>query len=80
MLCALSGGLIYIVQAYLAQWVFPDWRSLLGREDVATADVMKFIGGDFLNSFFTAVYVSSAFVCATAGQAGVARRRRVAVA
>jgi putrescine importer len=73
MLCALFGGLVYIVQAYLGQLVFPDWRSLVGREDVASADVMKFIGGDFLNSFFTAVYVSSAFACAMASQASVAR-------
>jgi amino acid transporter len=72
-LCALFGGLVYIVQAYLGQLVFPQWQSLVGREDVASADVMKFVGGDFLNSFFTAVYVSSAFACAMASQASVAR-------
>jgi putrescine importer len=72
-LCALFGGLVYILQAYLAQLVFPQWQSLVGREDVASADVMKFVGGDFLNSFFTAVYVSSAFACAMASQASVAR-------
>jgi putrescine importer len=73
MLCALFGGLVYIVQAYLGQLVFRDWHSLVGREDVASADVMKFIGGSSLNSFFTAVYVSSAFACAMASQASVAR-------
>jgi amino acid transporter len=72
-LCALFGGLVYILQAYLGQLVFPQWQSLVGREDVASADVMKFVGGDFLNSFFTAVYVSSAFACAMASQASVAR-------
>jgi putrescine importer len=73
MLCALFGGLVYILQSYLGQLVYPDWESLVGREDVASADVMTFIGGDFLNSFFTAAYVASAFACAMASQASVAR-------
>ena len=73
LLCALFGGLVYIVQSYLGQLVYPSWQKLIGREDVASADVMKFIGGNFLNSFFTAVYVSSAFACAMASQASVAR-------
>jgi putrescine importer len=73
LLCALFGGLVYILQAYLAQLVFPRWQTLVGREDVASADVMKFVGGGSLNSFFTAVYVSSAFACAMASQASVAR-------
>jgi amino acid transporter len=73
LLCALFGGLIYIVQAYLGQLVFPRWQSLAGHEDVASAEIMKFVGGGSLNSFFTAVYVSSAFACAMASQASVAR-------
>jgi putrescine importer len=72
-LCALAGGTVYIVQAYLGQLVYPDWQSLVGHEDTAAAEVMKFVGQDFLNSFFTAVYVSSAFACAMASQASVAR-------
>jgi putrescine importer len=72
-LCALAGGLVYILQAYLGQLVFPDWQSIADRQDTASADIMKFVGKDFLNSFFTAVYVSSAFACAMASQASVAR-------
>ena len=34
---------------------------------------MKSIGGDFLNSFFTAAYVPGAFACAMASQASVSR-------
>jgi len=34
---------------------------------------MTFIGGDFLNSFFTAAYVAGAFACAMASQASVSR-------
>ena len=40
---------------------------------MASADVMKSIGGDFLNSFFTAAYVAGCFACAMASQASVSR-------
>jgi len=73
MLCAIAGGLIYIFQAYLGQLAFPNFASFADRQDVASADVMKAIGGDFLNSFFTAVYVSACFAGAMAAQASVAR-------
>lgn len=73
LLCALAGGAVYIFQSYLAHLAFPDWRSLVGQEDVASADVMKEIGKDFLNSFFTAAYVAGAFACAMASQASVSR-------
>jgi amino acid transporter len=72
-LCALVGGLVYIFQSYLGHLAFPDWRSFGDRQDVASADVMTAIGGDFLNSFFTAAYIAGAFACAMASQASVAR-------
>src|SRR3954454_16919231 len=72
-LCALAGGLVYIFQSYLGQLAFPNFASFADRQDVASADVMKAIGGDFLNSFFTAAYVAGAFACAMASQASVAR-------
>jgi putrescine importer len=73
LLCALVGGLVYIFQSYLAQLAFPDIASFEDHQDVASADVMKAIGGDFLNSFFTAAYVAGAFACAMASQASVSR-------
>jgi amino acid transporter len=73
MLCAIAGGLIYIFQSYLGHLAFPDFASFADRQDVASADVMTAIGGDFLNSFFTAVYVSACFAGAMAAQASVAR-------
>lgn len=72
-LCALAGGLVYIFQSYLGHLAFPDWRSFGDHQDTASADVMKFIGEDFLNSFFTAAYVAGAFACAMASQASVSR-------
>jgi putrescine importer len=73
LLCALFGGLVYIFQSYLGHLAFPDWRSFGDHQDVASADVMESIGGDFLNSFFTAAYVAGAFACAMASQASVSR-------
>jgi putrescine importer len=72
-LCALVGGLVYIFQSYLGHLAFPDWRSFGGHQDTASTDVMKFIGKDFLNTFFTATYVAGAFACAMASQASVSR-------
>jgi amino acid transporter len=72
-LCALAGGLVYIFQSYLGHLAFPNHAAFKNHQDVASADVMKGIGGDFLNSFFTAAYVAGAFACAMASQASVSR-------
>ena len=73
MLCAIVGGGVYIFQSYLGHLAFPDYGIFADRQDVASADVMTAIGGDFLNSFFTAAYVSACFACAMASQASVSR-------
>ena len=73
MLCALIGGGVYIFQSYLAQLAFPDFSVFADHQDVASTDVMTAIGGDFLNSFFTAAYVAACFACAMASQASVSR-------
>ena len=73
LLCALVGGLVYVFQSYLGHLAFPDWMSFSDNVDAASADVMTEIGGDFLNSFFTAAYVAGAFACAMASQASVSR-------
>ncbi len=73
MLCALIGGTVYIFQSYLGHLAFPDFGLFAESQDVASAEVMTSIGGDFLNSFFTAVYVSACFACAMASQASVSR-------
>jgi amino acid transporter len=73
LLCALAGGLVYIFQSYLGHLAFPDHAAFEDHQDVASADVMEGIGGDFLNSFFTAAYVAGAFACAMASQASVSR-------
>jgi amino acid transporter len=72
MLCTFISGGLYLLQSYAGHLIFPDYTQF---ESVATAgtDVMKATGGDLLNSFFTAVYVASAFASAMASQASVSR-------
>ncbi len=73
LLCTLAGGVLYIIQSYAGHLVFPDFNAFADNQDVASADVMTFTGGDLLNTFFTATYVAGAFACAMASQASVSR-------
>jgi putrescine importer len=73
LLCTLAGGALYVLQSYLGQLVFPDFSLFGDHQDVASTDVMKFTGGDFLNTFFTAAYVAGCFASAMAAQASVSR-------
>jgi amino acid transporter len=72
MWCTVLGGVLYIVQSFLGQLAFPAYW-LFGSPDVATVDVMRHVGGDFLDSFFTAAYVGGCFASALASQASVSR-------
>ncbi|WP_022928016.1 APC family permease [Patulibacter americanus] len=72
MLCTVIGGGLYLLQSYAGHLVFPDYTTF-ESVDTAGTDVMKATGGDLLNSFFTAVYVASAFASAMASQASVSR-------
>lgn len=72
LLCTVVGGALYILEAYIGHLVFPDY-TVFSSVDVATVDVMKHVGGDLLNSFFTAAYVAGCFASALASQASVSR-------
>ena len=72
LLCAGVAGAFYILQSYLGHLVFPDFARF-ESVDLATVDVMKSVGGDFLNTFFISAYVAGCFACALAGQASVSR-------
>ena len=71
-LCTLVGGLIFIVLAYFAGLVFPDYQHFTDA-DTASLDVMKRIGGTALYAFFTAAYIAGSFASAMASQASVSR-------
>jgi amino acid transporter len=72
MLCTLVGGLLFIVTAYVAALVFPDFQHFTNT-DSAPLDVMTRIGGGALFTFFTAAYIAGSFASAMTSQASVAR-------
>ncbi|GAA1449210.1 APC family permease [Leifsonia poae] len=72
MLCTLAGGLLFIVTAYIAGLVFPDYANFTDL-DSAPLDVMTRIGGSALFTFFTAAYIAGSFASAMTSQASVAR-------
>lgn len=71
-LCTLVGGLLFIVTAYVAGLVFPDFTNFTDT-DSAPLDVMTRIGGGTLFTFFTAAYIAGSFASAMTSQASVAR-------
>lgn len=71
-LCTLVGGLLFIVTAYVAGLVFPDFANFTDT-DSAPLDVMTRIGGGALFTFFTAAYIAGSFASAMTSQASVAR-------
>lgn len=71
-LCTLIGGLLFIITAYLAGVVFPDYENFT-NVDAAALDVMSRIGGAALFTFFTAAYIAGSFASAITSQASVAR-------
>jgi len=72
LLCTLAGGLLFIVTAYIAGLVFPDYAHFTDT-DSAPLDVMTRIGGGALFTFFTAAYIAGSFASAMTSQASVAR-------
>lgn len=72
LLCTLAGGLLFIVTAYVAGLVFPDYKNFTDL-DSAPLDVMTRIGGTALFTFFTAAYIAGSFASAMTSQASVAR-------
>lgn len=70
--CTVLGGALYLIESYIGALAFPDFHAFTSV-DVATVDVMKHVGGAFLNTFFTAAYVAGCFACALASQASVSR-------
>ncbi|WP_374107693.1 APC family permease [Leifsonia poae] len=72
MLCTLAGGLLFIITAYIAGLVFPDYKNFTDL-DSAPLDVMTRIGGSALFTFFTAAYIAGSFASAMTSQASVAR-------
>jgi putrescine importer len=72
LLTTIAGGLLFIVTAYVATLVYPDFVNFTDT-DSAAKDVMLRAGGGALFTFFTAAYVAGSFASGITSQASVAR-------
>ncbi|WP_042351272.1 APC family permease [Bacillus massiliigorillae] len=68
----LTGGFIFIVVAYFAHSVWPDY-STFANPDSAAHEIIKMVGGKTFASFFLAVYAVTAFGSAMSSQASASR-------
>jgi amino acid transporter len=71
-LCTLIGGAIFILVAYIAGLVFPDYENF-ENADTASLELMMRLGGSALNAFFTAAYIAGSFASVITSQASVSR-------
>lgn len=71
-LACLIGGGIFIVQAYIAQLVWPD-TSTFSSLDTAFFDVVTAVGGPVFSAVFTAAIIVSTLSAGLTGQASAAR-------
>ncbi|MDQ1528023.1 MAG: putrescine importer [Microbacteriaceae bacterium] len=71
LLTTLAGGLIFIVCAWVAGLVFPDYQNL--SEAAPTLDLMHRAGGVVLGGLFTAAFVAGSFAAAMTSQVSVSR-------
>ncbi|NUT75854.1 APC family permease [Pseudomonas sp. C1C7] len=72
MAVTLIGGVLFVIVAYFAQLVFPEWKTFVDA-DSASVDVMRRVGGEMLVTAFTATYVAGCFASAMVSQASVSR-------
>ncbi|MFK2826007.1 amino acid permease [Bacillus sp. B190/17] len=71
-LSCLIGGVIFIVQAYVAQLVWPDVNSF-SSADTALFDVAKAAGGAILATLYTVAIIVSSLTAGLTGQASASR-------
>ncbi|MCP1357734.1 APC family permease [Aneurinibacillus migulanus] len=71
-LVPLIGGVLYILVTYLAQTVFPNIASFKDPESAAM-DILFYVGGNFLTTFFLAVTLTAGFASAVASGGSAAR-------
>lgn len=71
-LSCLIGGVIFILQAYVAQLVWPDYTSFHDK-DAALFDIVTLVGGKIFSVLFTAAIVISTLSAGLTGQASAAR-------
>ncbi|MED1470598.1 APC family permease [Bacillus salipaludis] len=72
LLITFIGGILFIVVTYFTQMIFPNFDSFISP-DTAANQIMVFIGGNLLNSIFTAVMITTSFASAVASSASSSR-------
>ena len=72
MLACLGGGLIFIIQAYIAQLAWPDYTTFTDL-DTAFFEVIKLVSGPGVSIMFTGAIIVSSITAGLAGQASAAR-------
>ncbi|MDX2032186.1 MAG: amino acid permease [Blastocatellia bacterium] len=71
-LVCLVAGLLFVIESYLAQMVWPDYRKFAPVE-TAFMDIGRLVGGAALFYFFSFVLVVGGIASAITGQAGASR-------
>jgi len=71
-IACLAGGIIFILQAYMAQLLWPDYATF-SNPDTALFDVAHVAGGAALSGFYTFAVILSTFTAGIAGQSSAAR-------
>ncbi len=71
-LVCLVAGVLFVIQSYLAQMVWPDY-STFSPVETAFMDIGKLVGGPALFFFFSIVLVVAGIASAITGQAGASR-------
>ncbi|QAT43375.1 APC family permease [Aminipila luticellarii] len=71
-IACVAGGLIFVVQAYVAQLVWPDYTTF-GSADTALFEVAQLAGGTVMSGLYTFAVILSTFTAGIAGQSSAAR-------
>ncbi len=71
-IACIAGGVIFIVQAYVAQLAWPDYSSF-ETADTALFEVAQMAGGTLMSGLYTFAVILSTFTAGIAGQSSAAR-------
>jgi len=71
-IACVAGGTIFIIQAYVAQLVWPDYTTFESA-DTALFEVAQLAGGTLMSGLYTFAVILSTFTAGIAGQSSAAR-------
>ena len=71
-IACLAGGVLFIIQAYIAQLAWPDYTSFKSA-DTALFEIAQMAGGAVMSGLYTFAVILSTFTAGIAGQSSAAR-------